>query len=194
MKKLLLLNGSPRGRGSTSLKLAEAFIEGYRASSRAEVRRDRPRGSDIRPCTGCYGCWKSGGACVQKDDMAELLPAYAEADLVLVSTPVYHFGMTAILKAFFERSLPLVYPYMVKKGELYTHPGGRAVTGQALGLFATCGFPDADNFRAMRAHFEKLLGARLALRVLLPRGRAPERAPDARGRGSAARSAQAGGS
>jgi NADPH-dependent FMN reductase len=103
--------------------------------------------------------------------MAELLPAYAEADLVLISTPVYHFGMTAILKAFFERTLPLSFPYMIKKGPLYTHPWRREPNeSRRCGVFATCGFPDADNFRPLRAHFEKLLGERLEFEFFCPEG------------------------
>ena len=172
MNQVLLLNGSPRGEGSSSLKLAEAFIEGYQGAIPAEVRRVDLATSGIKPCTGCYACWRSGsGTCVQKDAMTELLPAYAAADLVLFSTPVYHFGMTAILKAFFERTLPLIYPYMVKKGELYAHPWRiEPKESRRFGLFATCGFPDADNFRPMRAHFEKLLGSRLAFEFLCPEG------------------------
>jgi putative sterol carrier protein/putative NADPH-quinone reductase len=155
-----------------SHKLVAAFLEGYQRGAQAEVQTIDLAARSIRPCTGCYSCWKSGsGRCVQKDDMEAILPAYAEADLVLVSTPVYHFGMTAILKAFFERSLPLLYPYLVKKGELYTHPERMAVNPkQEFGLFATCGFPDADNFRVLSAHFEKLLGPRLRFQFLCPEG------------------------
>ena len=172
MKKILLVNGSPRGRLSGSLRLAESFLEGYLESEEAEVERIDLAQKNIRPCTGCYACWKGGrGACVQKDDMAALLPAYASADLVLIATPVYHFGMTALLKAFFERSLPLLYPYMVKRGDLYAHPARTEINpNRAFGLFATCGFPDADNFRAMRIHFEKLLGQSLRFEFFCPEG------------------------
>jgi putative sterol carrier protein len=172
MDRVLLLNGSPRGRDSASVKLAEAFAEGYLGSREAELERIDLAEKDIGPCTGCYGCWKGGkGVCVRNDDMVDLLPAYARADLVLVSTPVYHFGMTALLKTFFERSLPLLYPYMVKAGPRYEHPERVALNPrQAVGLFSTCGFPDADNFRAMKAHFEKLLGERLRFEFLCPEG------------------------
>jgi len=172
MKKVLVLNGSPRGRGSASLKLAEAFLEGYTRGTEAEVEIVDLAAAKIKPCSGCYHCWKSGsGVCVQKDDMGALLPAYAHADLVLVNTPVYHFGMTAILKAFFERTLPMLYPRMVKEGELYTHPARMPVNPQQIvGLFATCGFPDADNFRVLGAHAEKLFGRRLRFRFFCPEG------------------------
>jgi putative NADPH-quinone reductase/putative sterol carrier protein len=172
MKKVLVLNGSPRGRSSASLKLAEAFLEGYTKAVEAEVETIDLATKNIKPCLGCYCCWKSGsGTCVQNDDMGAILPSYAGADLVLINTPVYHFGMTAILKAFFERSLPMVYPYMVKKGELYAHPERAPVNPQqAIGLFATCGFPDADNFRVLGAHAEKLFGSRLRFRFFCPEG------------------------
>ncbi len=172
LDKLFLLNGSPRGGASASLKLAEAFIEGYCESREADLRRVDLATANIKACAGCYSCWRSDpGACVRKDDMDEFLPLYAKADLVLVSTPVYNYGMTSILKAFFERSVPLLYPYMVKQGELYAHPRRAMINPhRAFGLFATCGFPDADNFRPMRAHFEKLFGPSLAFEFLCSEG------------------------
>jgi putative NADPH-quinone reductase len=172
MKKVLVVNGSPRGRGSASLRLAEVFLEGYRKGTEAELETIDLVDKDIRPCLGCYHCWKSGsGNCIQKDDMEAILQRYAQADLVLFNTPVYHFGMTALLKAFFERSLPLAYPYMVKKGELFAHPDRLQVNPrQVVGLFATCGFPDADNFRVLSAHVEKLFGSKLGFRFFCPEG------------------------
>ena len=171
MGKVLLLNGSPRGRASRP-EVRRGFrrrLSGLRGS---RARENRPRRERHRPLHGLLWLLKGGkGACVRNDDMAELLPAYARADLVLVSTPVYHFGMTAMLKTFFERSLPLLYPYMVKAGPRYEHPERVALNPkQAVGLFSTCGFPDADNFRVLKAHFEKLLGGRLRFEFLCPEG------------------------
>ena len=172
MKKLLVLNGSPRGRGSTSLMMVKAFLEGYTKATEADVQEVDLAFNRILTCKGCYQCWRKGtGRCFQEDDMESLLPAYQDADLVLVNTPVYHFGMTAILKAFFERTLPMLYPYIVKKGEFYTHPLRRPMNPeQAVGLFATSGFPDDDNFRVLDAHAEKLFGSRLRFRFHCPEG------------------------
>jgi len=163
VKRILVLNGSPRGKEAGSLKLAEAFLEGYLENTKADVERVHLANHRILHCTGCYSCWKSDtGVCVHHDDMTKLLELYEVADLILVSTPVYHYGMTAILKGFFERTLPLSLPEMVKTEALYTHPPRRPVNPErAFGVFATCGFPDMDNFRPMSVHFDKLLGERL---------------------------------
>jgi len=152
--------------------MALAFLEGYKGACDSQIEIADLASKEIGTCKGCYRCWSGGsGRCFQEDDMESIFPFYLDADLVLINTPVYHFGMTAILKAVFERTLPMHYPYIVKKGELYTHPVRRQVNPeQAVGLFATCGFPDADNFRILDAHAEKLFGPKLRFRFHCPEG------------------------
>lgn len=52
----LLLNGSPRGAASNTLRLSRAFLQGtgwlFETFSLTENR--------IEPCRGCMACWRSG--------------------------------------------------------------------------------------------------------------------------------------
>lgn len=57
---------------------------------------------NVQPCLGCEHCHTVGG-CVQKDDMAALVPEIIKAYAVILATPVYYFGMTASLKAVIDR-------------------------------------------------------------------------------------------
>jgi putative sterol carrier protein len=103
--------------------------------------------------------------------MDAALEMYAAADTVIWATPVYHFGMTAHMKKFIERTLPMSYPYMVLIDGLYHHPPRCPLPeGRKDLLFSTCGFPDDDNFRVLQAHFEKLLGRSLAYSFFLAEG------------------------
>lgn len=98
---ILLLNGSPRLRGNTTLLLEEFSRGAADAGHRIEsVRLD---GLRIAPCRGCYACRSNGGVCVQKDDQAALLDRLRAADLLVLGTPVYFWGMSAQTKLFIDR-------------------------------------------------------------------------------------------
>lgn len=98
--KVLVLTGSPHRHGSTDL-LANEFIRGAEKAGHKVTRFDAAF-SAIRPCLGCDGCRESG-VCVQKDDMAAVLRALLEADLVALVTPLYYYGISAQLKAVIDR-------------------------------------------------------------------------------------------
>ena len=114
--KVLALNSSPRGEGvSKTGILLDALVEGMREAG-AEVETIHLRKKKINNCIGCYTCWtKTPGVCIHKDDMtAELLPKWLEADLVVYATPLYHYTVTASMKAFIERTLPVLEPFLIK--------------------------------------------------------------------------------
>ena len=100
--KILVLTGSPHRHGSTDL-LANEFIRGAEEAGH-EVTRFDAAFSAIRPCLGCDGCRESG-VCVQKDDMAAVLDALLQADLVALVTPLYYYGISAQLKAVIDRTV-----------------------------------------------------------------------------------------
>lgn len=101
-KKILILNGSPRKGGNTSM-LCDAFIEGAETAGHSVARFDLGR-MNIR---GCLGCMKGGkdpaSPCVQKDDMDDIYPVYKEADIIVLASPMYFWSVTSQLKAAFDR-------------------------------------------------------------------------------------------
>ena len=101
MKKILILNGSPRKKGTTA-SLIKAFTEGAEAAGN-EVKELYIEGMNIHGCRGCEVCAKNGGQCVQKDDMAQVNEATEWADVVVLASPMFFGTITAQLKTVLDR-------------------------------------------------------------------------------------------
>ena len=105
-KKIVVLNGSPRKKGNTSA-LVKAFTEGAQSAGNT-VTEFFLDGMEIHGCKGCFGGHSSRECpCVQKDDMAEVLQKLIDADVIVLSSPVYYYSVCAQLKAMIDRSLPI---------------------------------------------------------------------------------------
>ena len=59
----------------------------------------------VAPCSGCYYCSTHGGACVHKDDMADILQKMIDADVIALASPVYFYSISAQLKAVIDRTV-----------------------------------------------------------------------------------------
>ena len=172
MVKILALQGSPRPKTSNTEILLQEFLKGARSQG-AQTETIYLKEKEIHPCIGCYTCWtKTPGICVFKDDMPELLNKVRESDVLVYATPLYNYNMTALLKAFQERLLPLIDPHLVKTGETYRHPQ-RYETDRKVVLLSTCGFPEISHFDPLRhifRHIEGNGGAPLIGEILMPAG------------------------
>ena len=102
MKKILILNGSPRKNGKTA-SLVKAFVEGAESTGH-EVRENYIHGMDIKYCLGCDTCMMKHEGCVQKDTgMAKIYEDLSWCDVVVFASPVYFGLFTAQLKAVIDR-------------------------------------------------------------------------------------------
>ena len=98
--KIIALQGSPNIDGSTAI-LVEEFARGAREAGHAVERVDVAR-LDVRPCTGCVACGYEG-PCVQRDGMGAVRSSLLAADMVVLATPLYYYGMSAQLKTVVDR-------------------------------------------------------------------------------------------
>lgn len=103
MSYVLGVVGSPRRNGNTHVLVREAVRAAAEAG--ADTETIFLADLDISECNGCHACWRTG-VCAQDDDMAKLYPRLAESDAVILGTPVYWYGPTALMKGFIDR---LVY-------------------------------------------------------------------------------------
>ena len=98
---ILILSGSPRKGGNTDL-LVEAFVKGVSQKHHVEVVSVRDY--KVNPCMGCNACFKSkDNTCVQKDDMPLVYEKMSQANMLVIASPVYFYGLSAQLKAVIDR-------------------------------------------------------------------------------------------
>lgn len=102
-KKILILSGSPRVNGNSEM-LCDAFAKGALAAGH-QVEKIRVADKKITPCSACYHCKNSNGHCVYQDDMTEILQKMIDADVLVLSSPVYFYSVTAQLKALIDRTV-----------------------------------------------------------------------------------------
>jgi multimeric flavodoxin WrbA len=102
-KKVLIISASPR-RGGNSDILCDQFVLGAKEAGH-NVEKVFLRDKDIKYCTGCYVCEKTKGVCAYKDDMPELLDKIIQSDILILSTPVYFYCMSAQLKTVIDRTV-----------------------------------------------------------------------------------------
>ena len=99
-KRILILKGSPREKGNSSV-LAEQVSAGAQEAG-ADVESIYLHSLDIRACDACEEC-AGAGMCVIKDDMQSLYPKIANADAIVLASPVYWFTISAQLKLCIDR-------------------------------------------------------------------------------------------
>lgn len=102
-KNVLILSGSPRKGGNSDL-LCDEFMRGAQEAGHS-VEKIRVSEKKISPCSACYYCRQSGGACAHKDDMAEVLQKMIDADVIVLASPVYFYSIDAQLKAVIDRTV-----------------------------------------------------------------------------------------
>ncbi|MEA4889415.1 MAG: flavodoxin family protein [Clostridiaceae bacterium] len=122
MKNIIVIVGSPRKNGNTEL-LADAFIEGARSAGNP-VEKLSIIGKKIGGCLGCNACCRNmQHQCVQHDDMEIIYKDLNSADVIVIATPIYFYGVSSQLKCLIDRlHNPIRNTFCVKK----------------LGLLAVC--------------------------------------------------------
>jgi hypothetical protein len=156
--KVLALNSSPRVKGQSKTELLLSHLVAGMRDAGAEVEVVELRKKKINYCRGCYTCWsKTPGICVHKDDMAlELLPKWLEADIAVYASPLYYYGVNAQMRAFIERTLPSLLPYLKPRGERTVHPlRGRE---PAAVLLSVAAFPEDSVFDVLSFWAKKNFG------------------------------------
>ena len=112
--KICAINGSPRKRGNTARLLSWALDGVKNAREDAETELINLYDLSFTGCRSCFSCKRvngpSYGRCAVKDDLAPVLGKLADADGVILGSPVYFMGLSGMMRCFLERWL---YPYLV---------------------------------------------------------------------------------
>ena len=98
--KVLIINGSPRINGNTSIAIDE-MARIFRAEG-VETDIVQVGNKEVRGCIACGQCTGTG-KCVFNDIVNELAPKFEEADGLIVASPVYYASANATLIAVLDR-------------------------------------------------------------------------------------------
>ena len=98
--KVLMINGSPRVGGNTSIALAE--MEKIFAEEGIESETIQIGAQAIRGCIACGTCRKNG-KCVFDDAVNQAAPKFEAADGLVVASPVYYASANGTLVSFLDR-------------------------------------------------------------------------------------------
>lgn len=98
--KVLLFNGSPNVHGNTAFALEQMLA--VFAENGVDAELIQVGSKSIRGCIGCRKCHTTG-KCVFDDLVNEVAPKLAQADGVVVASPVYYAGPNGTLISFLDR-------------------------------------------------------------------------------------------
>ena len=144
--KVLMINGSPRKEGNTSIALQE--MEKIFQAEGIEVETVSIGGKDIRGCIACGQC-HAKGKCVFDDLVNETAPKFAACDGLVVASPVYYASANGTLISFLDRlfySTPFDKTMKVGASVVVARRGGLSATFDELNKYFTiCGMPVASS-------------------------------------------------
>ena len=144
--KVLIINGSPRKDGNTSLALKE--MEKVFAENGVEYTTMQIGHQAIRGCIACGTCAKNG-KCVFDDAVNEAAPLFKEADGLVIASPVYYASANGTLISFLDRlfySAPIDKRMKVGASVTVARRGGLSATFDELNKYFTiAGMPVASS-------------------------------------------------
>ncbi len=144
--KVLIINGSPRVGGNTTIAVNE-MVKVFDAEG-IETEVVQIGNKDIRGCIACGTCRKKG-KCVFDDVVNELAPKFEEADGLVVASPVYYASANATLIACLDRlfySTGFDKTMKVGASVVCARRGGLSATFDELNKYFTiCGMPIASS-------------------------------------------------
>jgi multimeric flavodoxin WrbA len=145
--KIVCLLGSPRKQGN-SATIANRFCSTAEGLG-AEVKTFTLNNLHYRGCQACMACKTKLDRCALKDDLAEVLDAVRETDVLVMASPVYFGDISSQLKTFIDRT----YSYLVP--DFMTNPRkSRLAPGKKLVFILAQNNPDPNNFADIYPKFQ----------------------------------------
>jgi multimeric flavodoxin WrbA len=104
MVRVVGIYGSPR-KGGNSDTLLDYALQGAQKQG-ADVKRVYVRELHMSGCIECGGC-ENTGTCVLKDDMQDIYFLLDDAEVIIISSPIFFYGLSSQLKALIDRGQAL---------------------------------------------------------------------------------------
>ena len=106
--KIISILGSPRGKGN-STAIVKKFCEAAERKG-AQIEMVELNQIAFKGCQGCMACKGESERCVVKDDLQPVLNSIYDADILVLSSPVYMGTVTGQLKCFMDRTFSFLSP------------------------------------------------------------------------------------
>ena len=106
MKKMMIIDGGPRKTFNTAAMLGKIAGGARSVSDEIEVKTVRLYDIDYKGCMSCMACKLKGkvsNVCKFRDALTPILEEVAQADGLVLGSPIYFSEVTAQLRAFLER-------------------------------------------------------------------------------------------
>lgn len=116
--KILVVNGSPRPMGNSTL-MAEEFARGALEAG-GEVETIRAGKINIQPCAGCLRCNLIKKCALRADDWQALGEKIQAADVLVFATPIYFHHLPGPLKLIIDRFRSFIRVQITETGLLHT--------------------------------------------------------------------------
>lgn len=153
--KIIVINGAPRMESGNTQTVLTPFMVGLKDGG-ADLDVVTLGRLDIRHCQGCFYCYaQTPGRCAQADDMEELAEGISAADMMVLATPVYLDGMTALSKIFLDRLVVFLDPHFIQDETGLIHPLRRKFP-EKMFLVSVCGYPGLHNFDPLTVHMRRV--------------------------------------
>ena len=144
--KVLIINGSPRTDGNTSVAVKEMVRTFDTEGIETEVCQIGNK--DIRECIACGKCAELG-RCVFNDEVNDIAAKFEAADGLIVASPVYYASANATLISCLDRlfySSHFDKTMKVGASVVVARRGGCSATFDELNKYFTiCGMPVASS-------------------------------------------------
>ena len=118
MKKVLVLDGSMRNNGNTSI-LVENFLKGVEKNTN-QIDRVLAKDLNLEYCNGCLRCNLIKRCSISGDDWPDLSQKILEADVLVFASPIYFHYVTAALKKIIDRFRSFVHVQITESGVDHT--------------------------------------------------------------------------
>lgn len=145
MKKIIIIDGGPRKNMNTA-QLLQRFAEGVKSvGNDVEVKTVRLYELDYKGCVSCMSCKLKDNAqnvCRFKDALTPVLEEIAQADGLVLGSPIYFGEVTGQMRTFLER---LAFPWLSYNDYSMTAPKRMPV----VFIETLNGLPDRNNSRGL---------------------------------------------
>ncbi|WP_243375229.1 flavodoxin family protein [Geotalea sp. SG265] len=148
MSNIVAIVGSPRRSGNSATLTRRFLDEAAKHGKKASVYHLNDL--SYRGCQACYACKTTRDTCILEDDLTKVLEAVAEAEVVVLASPVYFGDVTGQFKTFFDRA----FSFFTPDYRTALNPS-RLRRGKKLVFVQTQGQPDSTFFEDVFPRYDR---------------------------------------